>query len=153
MLPLMLVMNTAVLAGVLIFVMRKPAPAAAASAHEGEAVAKESEGPGEGEANMPGPTVQLQNFIIQLKTLEAEARYVRVAFDLEVGNEADKNSVNVRMAAIRDSVIAYFADRTLDELRGSEAMAETKATLLKRLDGIVPGHRIKAIYITDFVVQ
>ena len=157
--PMMMIVNTLLVAGVLVFVMKKQAPVAvgapaAAAASEGEHGGEHDKGGGEhGEkGGGPGPMVKLENFVIQLKAVDAE-RYVRVAFDLEVGAEPDKDVIQARLSQIRDAVISFFSDRTLDELRGSDGMDHIKATLLKRLDAIVPGHRIKAIYITDFIVQ
>jgi flagellar FliL protein len=162
-LPIMLIMNTALIGGVLFYVMKKPAPAAATTAKEGAAATAEgapadgehaAEG-GEGKKGVyskPGPILKLENFVIQLKTVDAD-RYVRLAFDIEVANEVDKTAVSDHLSHIRDLVISYFADRTLDELRGSEAMERTKATLIKRIDEIVPGRRIKNLFITDFIVQ
>jgi len=160
MVPIMMVMNTLLVGGVLLFVMKKQAPVAvgvpAAAAAAGEHGEKPAEGkPGEhgaGPTAGPGPMVKLENFVIQLKAVDSE-RYVRVAFDLELGAEPDKDVIQARLSHIRDSVISYFSDRTLDELRGSDGMDHIKQTLLKRLDGVVPGHRIKAVYITDFIVQ
>ena len=100
----------------------------------------------------PGPILKLENFVIQLKTVDQD-RYVRLAFDVEVATEDDKNAIVAHLSHIRDLVIAFFADRTLDELRGSEAMERTKATLIKKIDEIVPGKRIKNLFITDFIVQ
>jgi flagellar FliL protein len=167
-LPLMLVMNTALIGGVLFFVMKKPAPAAAGPAKEGAAETATAGGHGEAEAPgkegdhggpakkgayaPPGPILKLENFVIQLKTVDAD-RYVRLAFDIEVANDVDKQAVTDHLSHIRDLVITYFADRTLDELRGSEAMERTKATLIKRIDDLVPGRRIKNLFITDFIVQ
>ena len=156
-LPIMLIMNTALIGGVLFFVMKKPAAAPAAggehaAAAEGEDKGEHGEGKEKGGFTPPGPILKLENFVIQLKTVDTD-RYVRLAFDLEVGNDKDKEAVTAHMSHIRDLVIQYFADRTLDELRGSEAMERTKATLIKRIDEIVPGHRIKNIFVTDFIVQ
>ena len=162
--PIMMVMNTLLVGGVLMFVMKKQpagvgAPAAAAAAEGEHGGGEHGEKPAEGKAGEhggpgggPGPMVKLENFVIQLKAVDSE-RYVRVAFDLELGAETDKDVIQARLSHIRDAVISYFSDRTLDELRGSDGMEHIKATLLKRLDGVVPGHRIKAIYITDFIVQ
>jgi flagellar FliL protein len=156
-LPIMLIMNTALIGGVLFFVMKKPAAAPAATgdhaaAAEGDDKGEHGEPKEKGAFTPPGPILKLENFVIQLKTVDTD-RYVRLAFDLEVGNEKDKEAVTAHLSHIRDLVISYFADRTLDELRGSEAMERTKATLIKRLDEIVPGHRIKNIFVTDFIVQ
>ena len=163
MVPIMMVMNTLLVGGVLMFVMKKQPAAvgtAAAAAAEGEHGGGEhGEKPAEGKPGEhgapgggPGPMVKLENFVIQLKAVDSE-RYVRVAFDLELTAEPDKDVIQARLSHIRDSIISYFSDRTLDELRGSDGMEHIKTTLLKRLDGVVPGHRIKAIYITDFIVQ
>lgn len=156
-LPIMLIMNTALIGGVLFFVMKKPSAAVApapdkAGAEGGEKDGEHAEALAKGGFLPPGPILKLENFVIQLKTVDTD-RYVRLAFDVEVGNEKDKEAVTAHLSHIRDLVISYFADRTLDELRGSEAMERTKATLIKRIDEIVPGHRIKNIFVTDFIVQ
>jgi flagellar FliL protein len=161
MIPLILVLNTGLMGALFFFVMKKPAGpaagAAAAAAKEGEDIGGgQEEGGGEpgkpGGHVKPGPILKLENFVIQLKTADTD-RYVRLAFDVEVGNDVDKQVVTDYMSHIRDVVIAYFADRTLDELRGSEAMERTKEALMKRIDDVVPGRRLKNIYITDFIVQ
>jgi flagellar FliL protein len=148
-LPLVLGVNTLLLAGILVFVIRKPATAVAHGPAEPEAAHAEQSHEDEATA---APTVKMENFIIQLRSVDTD-RYVRIALDLEVGSEADKNVVVARSARLRDAVISYFSDRTLDELRGSEGMEKTKVALLKQLGEIVTGKRIKAIFITDFVVQ
>jgi len=157
-LPLLLVMNTALIGGVLFFVMKRPAQVAAKPSTEG-APAEGAEGAGaDGKPRpikgyiIPGPILKLENFVIQLKTVDQD-RYVRVAFDIEVENDQDKEAINHHLSHIRDQVISYFADRTLEELRGSEAMERTKASLIKRIDQVVPGHRIKNLFITDFIIQ
>lgn len=147
MLPILLVMNTLLIAGVLVFVMKKPAATAPAPAPQGTGGA-----PASPPIEVPGPMLKLENFIIQIKTSEAE-RYVRMAFDLELKGEPDRELVTQRTSQIRDAVIAYFSDRTLEELRGSDGMLVVKQNLLKKVDELVPGQRVKAIYITDFIVQ
>ena len=151
MVPLLLVVNMLLIGGVAFLVMKKPAaaPAAPAAAHEESG---EHGGKGHKPSDAPGPMIKLENFVIQLKTSDTD-RYVRVAFDLEIVNEQEKDAVTARLSQIRDSIIAYFSDRTLDELRGSSGMERTKEQLFKRLDELVGGRRLKAIYLTDFIVQ
>ena len=151
--PIMLVVNVAMMGAVLLMVMRRPAASApassepAASSGHGEAT---SAGHVSGAA--PGPILKLDNFVIQLRGVDQD-RYVRVAFDMEVGSDGDKEVVQARLPQIRDSIITYFSDRTLDELRGSEGIERTKTALMKRLDEVVPGRRVHALYITDFIIQ
>jgi flagellar protein FliL len=150
MVPALLLMNTLLMGGVAFLVMKKPAasPAVPAAA----AATADEHGGAHKPSDAPGPMLKLDNFVIQLKTTDTE-RYIRVAFDLEIVNEQEKDAVTARLSQIRDSIISYFSDRTLDELRGSAGMDRTKEQLFKRLDDLVGGRRLKALYLTDFIVQ
>jgi flagellar FliL protein len=50
-------------------------------------------------------------------------------------------------------VIAYLADRSFDELRGSDALVRTKEHLLDKIKQTLPGTAVKGLYISDIVVQ
>ena len=159
--PIILGVNVLMMGAVLFMVMRKPAAAAAPAPVSVEAPAAPSghgeatgAGPGTapGHTPAPGPVLKLENFVIQLRGVDQD-RYVRVAFDVEVTADADKEVVQAHLPQIRDSVITYFSDRTLDELRGSDGIERTKVALMKRLDEIVPGRRVHALYVTDFIIQ
>jgi len=146
-----LVVNVVMMGAVLFMVMRKPAASAPASV-EPAAPSEHGEAAGAPHGPGPGPVLKLENFVIQLRGVDQD-RYVRVAFDVEVTTDADKEVVQTRLPQIRDSVITYFSDRTLDELRGSDGIERTKTALMKRLEEIVPGRRIRALYVTDFIIQ
>ncbi len=172
--PMILVANTLLMGAVLaVVLLRKPAPAGAvvvqaaqASANSTATGGKEGgkeEGGGHGEGSgeatpaadpngVPGPILKLENFIIQLRGTDTD-RYVRVAFDLELGTEADRAAVQARMPHIRDAIISYFSDRSLDELRGSEGMERIKLAVSKKLDDILAAHRVKSVFITELVIQ
>ena len=180
MIPMILIANTVLMGAVLaVVLLRKPqaaaaptTPAAKTDKGHGEApegaAAKEGgkeEGAGHGEAaghgesaapadpsGAPGPILKLDNFIIQLRGTDTD-RYVRVAFDLELGSESDRAMVQSRMPHIRDAIISYFSDRSLDELRGSEGMDRIKAAVLKKLDDILAAHRVRSVFITELVIQ
>jgi flagellar protein FliL len=145
-LPGVVLLNTVLIAGVLVLVVKRPGAVAPASARATEAAESDLA------RDPPGPLLKLEDFVIQLKAVDTD-RYVRLSFDLELRSEADQEVVAARLSRIRDLVIAYFADRTIDELRGSQAMERTKSLLAKRIDEVVPGRRIKNIFITDFIVQ
>jgi flagellar protein FliL len=180
--PIILVVNTLMITGVLIFVMKRPsaqaAPAgkehgAAAAEHgdksehgdkadkheksgHGDHVDKEgsSEGHGEGDVDSdgPGPILKLESFIVQIRAIEGD-RYAHLTLEMELGTEADKKPFESRMPRIRDLVIGYMSDRTEDELRGSEGLGQVKEALLKKLDETVSGHRVRALFITEFIIQ
>jgi flagellar FliL protein len=168
-LPIILVVNTLLMVGVLMFVMKKPsAPsaaggeakehAAAAKGHEAPAVKGEGGGEhagehtGEAEGEGPGPTLRLDAFIVQIRAVEGD-RYAHLTLDVEVAAETDKKFFESRMPRIRDGVIGYLADRTEDEMRGSEGLTQIKEALTKKLDELVPGHRVRGLYISEFIIQ
>jgi flagellar FliL protein len=96
--------------------------------------------------------VKLPDFVIHLRDSDAD-RYARISFEAEVGGEKDKTDLTARLAVVRDVFIAYLSDRTLEELRGSEGLAQTKAALLKKLASAAPGVRVVGLYVTDLVMQ
>jgi len=147
--PIILVVNSLLLAAVLARSFIAP-PAAAA--HEPDAKVERGE---HGPAGPPlglGPTVRLPEFVVHLRNPEAE-RYAKVTFEVEVGVEADKDKVTAAMPKIREIFISYLADRTTDDLRGSEGIEHTKKDLLTRLSQELPGSPIRAVFVTDIVVQ
>jgi flagellar FliL protein len=158
--PILLAVNVAMMGAVLFMVMRRPSPASSAAVSAPAPAAEpapsgahgETAAGGRGAGQAPGPILKLENFVIQLRGVDQD-RYVRVSFDLEVGADPDREVVQARLPQIRDSVITYFSDRTLDELRGSDGIECTKMALMKRLEDIVPGRRVRALYITDFIIQ
>jgi len=153
--PILLVFNVLMMGAVLFAVLRKPAvhaPASVESVAASERAESPTATPGAPAAQKPGPILKLENFIIQLRGVDQD-RYVRLSFDIEVSADADREVVQARLPQIRDSVISFLSDRTLDELRGSEGIERTKMSLMKRMDEIIPGRRVRALYITDFIIQ
>ena len=168
-LPIILVVNTLLMTGVLIFVMKRPSAQAAAgggkehssSPKEHEEPAKKAEGEGEGhdeggeqgaKGDGAGPILRLDNFIVQVQGTEGD-RYAHMTIEVELGAEADKKAFESRMPHIRDGVIGYLADRNEDELRGSEGLTAIKEALLKKLGEIVPGRHIRGLFVTEFIFQ
>ena len=158
--PALLVLNTLLVVGVLAFtLLRKPAaapaaaPAAEAHAEEkGEAHGGEKEGEAAARPSGLGPIVAMDNFIVQLRAVEAE-KYAHITIEMELADDKDKDIIANYMPRIRDTIIGYLADRTADELRGSEGMRNVKEEVLVRLKEAVPGRRVRNVYITSFIVQ
>ena len=148
-LVILLAVNTLLTAGVLAVQLLRPPGAAKAGPEE---KASKAEKAAEAKAQAIGPTVRLADFVVHLRDTEAD-HYARVTFDVEVGTEEDKNKVSLAVPRIRDGVIAYLADRSFEELRGSDALVRTKENLLERIRKTLPGTTIKGLYISDIVVQ
>lgn len=101
---------------------------------------------------LPGPTQRLADFVVHLRDPDAD-RFARVSFELEVATEEDKAKLAAFTPRIRDAFIAYLSDRTLEEMRGSEAIRRTKAALEAQLPDLAPNVKIRALYVTDLVIQ
>lgn len=152
--PILLVINSLLLVGAVGFLVLRGSPGSAAKG-EGEKSAEHGEGGHGGGAAVPvglGPTVRIPDFVVHLRNPEAD-RYARMTFELEVANDKDKEEVSARMPQIRDAFISYLSDRTMEELRGSQGIELIKESLMKRVEQVVPGSRVRALFITDFVIQ
>lgn len=149
--PALLVVNLALVAAVLaLFLVRGGGGAkkeAAASASAGDHGAKPA-----AESALPGPSAKLSDFVVHLRDVETD-RYARLSFDIEVATEEDRAKLGAFMPRIRDAFIAHLSDRTLAEFRGSDAIAHTKANLEERLKTLAPGVSVRALYVTDLVIQ
>jgi flagellar protein FliL len=140
--------NLLVACGILALLVLRPAPGVppGAPAAEPSAPSEPAAGPA------VGPTVKLADFVVHLRDPERE-RYARVSMELELRAESDRERFAPYVPRLRDAFLGYLSDRTAEDVAGSEALARTKAELLKRSEEIVPGKPVRALYFTDFVVQ
>ncbi|MCC6335745.1 MAG: flagellar basal body-associated FliL family protein [Myxococcales bacterium] len=146
--PIILLVNSLLVA--VLLARSFMAPPASPSEH-GSPPAAEHAAPGAAPLGF-GPTVRMPEFVVHLRNPEAE-RYAKMTFELEVGVEADRDRVNSAMPKVRELFIAYLSDRTTEDLRGSEGIERTKRDLLARMSQEAPGLPVRAIFITDIVVQ
>jgi flagellar FliL protein len=153
-LPVLLILNTLLLTGVLIFVMKKPSGGAAGKEKDekGEHAAEGDHAKGAPATAALGPMTRFDNFTVQLKSADVD-RYARMSLELESPNDISKAAVEKRVPPIRDAVLGYLTDRTAEELRGSDGLKQVKQALLQRLEEIVPGNHVKSLFITDFIIQ
>jgi flagellar protein FliL len=134
----------------------KPEEKAAGEGHEAKSEGHEAKGEGhegkEGGGGAGATMVKIPDFVVHLRNPDAD-RYARMSFDVEVFAESDKDRLNASLPRVRDAFISYLSDRTLEDLRGSEGLNRTKDSLQTTLRQLVPDARIRALYISDFVVQ
>jgi flagellar FliL protein len=154
--PILLVVNLVLVAAVLAVFLLRGSGGGSAPAEHGAAAEKGHDGKDGGKAKggevLPGPTVKLADFVVHLRNVESD-RYARLSFEIEVATEEDKTKLGSLMPRIRDGFITYLSDRTLEELRGSEAIGRTKQALEERLAQMTPGVKVQALYVTDLVIQ
>lgn len=153
--PILLGVNMLLVVGVLALFMLRGGGAASASAATGDGHGEakaEGGGHGEGGEAGPGPTTKMADFVVHLRDAEVD-RYARISFEVELGGEPDKARFDRYTARVRDGFISYLSDRTLEELRGSEQVKKVKQALQEQLKELAPGAKVRALYITDLVIQ
>jgi flagellar FliL protein len=94
----------------------------------------------------------MADFVVHLRDAEVD-RYARISFEVELASEEEKAKFERFTPRIRDGFIAFLSDRTLEELRGSEPVHKVKGQLQERLAQLAPGVKVRALYITDLVIQ
>ena len=150
--PILLVVNVVLVAAVLALFLLKGNGGGGEHTADPKAEGGKAEAGAADATGLPGPTVKLADFIVHLRNVEAD-RYARLSFEIEVGTEEDKTRLTALMPRVRDGFLSFLSDRTLEELRGSEAIARTKKALEERLAELSPGVKVKALYVTDLVIQ
>jgi flagellar basal body-associated protein FliL len=142
--PIILGINSVALIAVLAVVLLR-GPSGAKS----EEVSAEGGGAA---ASKVGPTLRLADFTARLHGIDTD-RYARLSIEIEVPTEKERDELAAYMPQIRDGFINYLADCTLDDFTGSANIAKTKEKLTQRLHEVVPAQKVRALYITDLVVQ
>lgn len=99
-----------------------------------------------------GPVVSIEDMLVQLQPY-SDDKYVRLSVGLEVDGEGSQTVVVHRTTQIREAILRTFAEHKPDELQGSAGLAELKKSLMSELREIVPGKRIRNIYVTDFNIM
>jgi flagellar basal body-associated protein FliL len=143
----LLVLTTGAAVGALGLVTREGAAAGSSTLNLEKAKLPAS--PGEAE---PSPEAAIPIAVVARVPAEGGGdRYIKTAFELVLVRAQDRDAVLDRMPQIRDAMISYFLDCTLENLTGSAGLERTKQGILKRLQRILP-QPLRALYVTDFVV-
>lgn len=102
-------------------------------------------------ANGHGPIVRLENIVVHLRNPEVD-RFARLTVEYELASPADLAQFEGSAPHLRDGVITYVSDRTFEQLAGAAGITMLKRDLMEQATAI--GHaKVRAIYITDFVIQ
>ena len=101
------------------------------------------------------PTIPLEGSLVHLLRGETDTteRHASIQLDLELHGEGDRGPLLQNMSALREVVLSYFSDRTAGEIKAPGSLDRIKEELLPRLNRRLAAPRIRAIYITQIVVQ
>jgi flagellar basal body-associated protein FliL len=103
----------------------------------------------------PRPVVPLDGTLVHLQIGDADAAERHAAVQLEVELEEDRDVALIRewMPRLREVVVAYFSDRTAAEAKAPGAIERTKVELRERFNRRLPVPHIRAVYVSQYIVQ
>ncbi len=99
-----------------------------------------------------GPLVEMQALVANLNDTSA-GRFIRVTLHLEVKNEETKLKVEELKVPIRNRLLIYFSELTVESSLGSERKEEIRADLVKAINEVLGKKMVKRVFYTEFVVQ
>jgi flagellar FliL protein len=130
------------------FLKIRPAKAAAAAEK-----LKKSEAGGEDPSEVKR-VVELQPFIMNLADPD-EPRYLRMTVSLGIGEEAggEEKADPIFTTRVRDVMLAVLSTKKSADLLTNEGKTKLRKELLEKVRASVKKPEVKAIYITDFIIQ
>ena len=101
------------------------------------------------------PILKLDGVLVQLGPSEGEAksRYLAIDLDLEMEDDSIRSAIVQRLPRVRESILAYFSDRTAAQLESAGALLALKDDLRERINHLLPAPRIRGVYVTQFIIQ
>jgi flagellar FliL protein len=80
-------------------------------------------------------------------------RYLKAKLDLEVENEDVKNELKKRTPQLRDAILLLLTSKTFEEISKPEGKIQLRNELIARINQLLRGGTVRALYFTEFVVQ
>jgi len=97
--------------------------------------------------------VELQPFIVNLADND-DARYLRMTVSLGIaGTEGGEKSTPLFTTKVRNAMISVLTAKTSTQVLSPEGKAELRKQLLEAARTVSGEPQVKAIYITDFIIQ
>lgn len=96
--------------------------------------------------------VELPPFIVNLADTE-QARYLRMTVSLGVAGEESEKPDQLFITRVRNAMLAVLSEKSSDQILTAEGKAKLRKELLQAAKAASSEPEVKAIYITDFIVQ
>ena len=94
----------------------------------------------------------LEVFVVNLVG-SGPARYFRTSLSLGVKTEKEKEVVKESSGPIRDAVITYLSERTVDELLDPQGKPKMRAALRKQINAALEKPIVTNVYFKEFLIQ
>ena len=131
----------AILAGAAAFGGAKFAPVRAAQAE-----------PAHAEEKPPGPTMQLEPFLVSIFDAEKRQHAMKMTIAVELDHNTKEEALRTYVPRARDACLSYLRSESFEQVTETEHAEKVRKELVSKLkEAGVAG--VERILITDFVVQ
>jgi flagellar FliL protein len=97
--------------------------------------------------------IELPPFIVNLADTD-QARYLRMTVSLGIGEGAESEKPEpLFMTRVRNAMLAVLSEKSSEQILTAEGKAKLRKELLSAAQAASEEPEVKAIYITDFIVQ
>ena len=150
MMMILMIVNIMAVLGVLVYLVVSRSGPSGTVVVAGEAVAAPE--PSEG----GGPAWTMDPLIVNLRVPEG-TRYLKVALEFELTGEKYLDLADQRKNRLKDQIIEFLSDLTVDDVVGSEQKQYIKERLLTRLNHSMEaeagGPVFRRVFFPEFLVQ
>lgn len=99
-----------------------------------------------------GPVIALDPFVVNLDE-PGNSRYLKVTFQIELVKGDAQVVIEKNKQVIRDSILSYLSGLKLADTLGVAAKDKLRADVMKKLEEIVGEHKVRRLFLQEFVVQ
>ncbi len=100
-----------------------------------------------------GSTVELDPFIVNLKSNGGPDRYLKSIIVLVLSNEPVKEEITNRIPQIKDSIITVLSSKSAEEVLSIQGKFDLKVAMIKRINAVISTGVVRELFFTEFVVQ
>jgi len=104
-------------------------------------------------AALPGAFIDVPDMIVNLKSDSDRPRFLKIALDVEVINEAEKAKFMPLMPRVIDQFQMYLRELRFEDLKGTAGIYRMKLELLNRIRAVTPDVQVKDILFQEILVQ
>ena len=104
------------------------------------------------EAKPPGPTMQLEPFLVTIQDATKHAHAMKVTLAVELESGAKEEAPKAYVPRTRDACLTYLRNETFEQVSDSEHTEKLRTELLAKLKEAGVGG-VERVLVTDFVVQ
>jgi flagellar protein FliL len=117
-----------------------------------EAHDKQAKKQAEKKEREPEIGADLEVFVVNLVG-SGPSRYFRTTLSLGVKTEKEKEEIKESSGPIRDAIIMYLSERTVDELLDPKGKAKLRTALHKQINAAVGKPIVANVYFKEFLIQ